>query len=222
MTRVRGEKAPFTVRFSGERSKRVNGYYRPSTAEITINDGNFKSDDLLTFTALHEYAHHISITELGVTSAKAHSPAFWATFHELLAIADELGIYPYPYRQGELQDATERINALVAESGRIAVELGRELLMANAECDKIGARFDDYVLRELKQSVSWSKACTSAFLTASPSELGPESQKILSSIRNPYTRARIERGMISGMSQAQAKMAASGKPRAEGLDAKKR
>lgn len=217
LTRVRPERVPFTVVFSGESDRRVNGYYTPSRREITVNDRNFSTDPDIIFTALHEYAHHISMTELGVSSASAHSPVFWATFHELLAIASDLGIYNYPFKAEKFSKVTETLNGLIAESGDIAIRIGRALVDAAELCKASGVRLDDYVMRELKQNPAWSKACMGAFFSSAPAQLGPDNQKLLASIRNPYTRRRIEKGLLAGMSQAQAKMAASGKPRAEGL-----
>ena len=69
------EDAPleFSVIFSGKRSKKVNGLYKPDTREILIHNKNFQggsggekaqgatatADNLLIYTAIHEYAHHL-------------------------------------------------------------------------------------------------------------------------------------------------------------------
>lgn len=47
---IKEPKEEFTVDFSGKSDKKVNGYYRPSTREIVINDRNFESENQLVFT----------------------------------------------------------------------------------------------------------------------------------------------------------------------------
>ena len=49
----------FSVVQSGKESKRVNGLYKPDTHEIILHNKNFKTDEQLVYTAVHEYTHHI-------------------------------------------------------------------------------------------------------------------------------------------------------------------
>ena len=88
----------FTVTQTGKESKRVNGLYSPDTHEILLHNKNFKTDNQLIYTAVHEYAHHLNaenlLNTLGVAAvynAKVHNQAFWARFNELITIAEEKG-----------------------------------------------------------------------------------------------------------------------------------
>ena len=85
------EDAPleFSLIFSGKKSKKVNGLYKPTSREIIIHNRNFQPDDtgqnLMLYTAIHEYAHHLhACAHGGKLSPRAHNSEFWAIFHELL------------------------------------------------------------------------------------------------------------------------------------------
>ncbi|MBP5451845.1 MAG: hypothetical protein J6Y16_06380, partial [Treponema sp.] len=49
----------FSVIMTGKESKRVNGLYKPETREILLHNKNFKEDNQLIYTAVHEYTHHL-------------------------------------------------------------------------------------------------------------------------------------------------------------------
>jgi len=71
----------FSVIFSGKKSKKVNGLYKPDTREIIIHNRNFPDANLLMYTAIHEYAHHLhACARGGHLSARAHTAEFWAYF----------------------------------------------------------------------------------------------------------------------------------------------
>jgi len=57
-------KVDFTLIYSGKSNKRVNGLYKLNSKEILIHNRNFTSDNMLMWTAMHEYAHHIMTTEV--------------------------------------------------------------------------------------------------------------------------------------------------------------
>ena len=86
----------FTVTLSGKESKKVNGLYKPETREIILHNKNFKSDNQLVYTAIHEYTHHVLNEELLERTkvwVKWQLPQpynrFWARFHELLETAEQ-------------------------------------------------------------------------------------------------------------------------------------
>ncbi|MBP5449726.1 MAG: hypothetical protein J6Y01_06370, partial [Spirochaetales bacterium] len=55
----------FTLVLSGKASKKVNGLYYPEKKEIVLHNRNFDradgtvDDNLMMYTAIHEFAHHI-------------------------------------------------------------------------------------------------------------------------------------------------------------------
>ena len=66
---IQESKLEFTVVMTGKESKRVNGLYKPETREILLHNKNFKTDNELIYTAIHEYTHHLineeEIEEIG-------------------------------------------------------------------------------------------------------------------------------------------------------------
>ena len=88
-----------SVVFSGKQSKKVNGLYKPESREILIHNRNFKGDNALVYTAIHEFAHHIQFTKgEGKVSIKAHTNVFWNIFHNLLVQAEDKGLYDNIFR----------------------------------------------------------------------------------------------------------------------------
>src|SRR5574344_2236997 len=91
----------FTITLTGKESKKLNGLYKPDTREILLHNKNFKTDNQLIYTAVHEYAHHLINEEqiaasggkLPVKGSKVHTQAFWVKFHALLEIAEKKGYY---------------------------------------------------------------------------------------------------------------------------------
>jgi hypothetical protein len=105
----------FSVIFSGKKSRKVNGLYKPDTREILIHNKNFTdetglNENLLIYTAIHEYAHHQhSCKNGGRLSARAHTSDFWAIFHGLLEKAEAKGLY-----QNTIEESPE-LKKLTAE-----------------------------------------------------------------------------------------------------------
>jgi len=119
------EDAPleFTVIFTGKKSKRVNGLYRPDSREILIHNRNFgpeggaDSDNLLLYTAIHEYAHHIhACARGGKLSPRAHTAEFWAILHGLLEKAEAKKVYKNVFESSdELKKLTDTIRVKYLE-----------------------------------------------------------------------------------------------------------
>lgn len=78
LSKLYGCKEDFTVIMSGKVSNRVNGLYKSATHEIILHNRNFKNDNQLMYTAVHEFTHHVLTTEEGGKATKAHSGAFKA------------------------------------------------------------------------------------------------------------------------------------------------
>ena len=108
----------FTVIMTGKDSKRVNGLYKPDTREILLHNKNFKTDNELIYTAIHEYTHHL-INEQDIIAnggkepphaARSHTNAFWAKFHALLEVAEQKGYYKLDMTLSpELEELTKEI-----------------------------------------------------------------------------------------------------------------
>ena len=147
----------FSVILSGKKSGKVNGLYKTDTREIILHNRNFSADstgeNLLLYTAIHEYAHHLHACARGGTlSSRAHTSEFWAIFHELLEKAEVKKIYLNVFdKSPELEKLTVLIKKkFLEENGNLVKELGKQLQKASELCHKIGGRFEDYVDRVLR------------------------------------------------------------------------
>ncbi|QQO09416.1 hypothetical protein [Breznakiella homolactica] len=209
----------FTLVFSGKQSKKVNGLYKPEPREIIIHNRNFNGDDnLLLYTAIHEYAHHLHCCSMGgKLSGRAHTSEFWAIFHRLLEKAESQGTYQNVFAGSpELTQLTDEIRKkYLYENGSLVKELGRELLKAHELCTAMGARFEDYLDRVLCIPKVAAKAAMKMFQYNLNPSVGSDNMKFLTGIRNEEQRMAAESALLSGKSPDLVKTEIARKPREE-------
>jgi hypothetical protein len=209
------EDAPldFTLVFSGKKSKKVNGLYKPETREIIIHNRNFDrrnaeesdydADNLLLYTAIHEYAHHLhACAQGGSLSARAHTAAFWAILHGLLEKAESKNIYRNVFASSPaLVELTEVIRTkCLAENGAVVKDLGEKLLAARELCEKIGGRFEDYIDRVLRiPRLAATTAIKMRQYDLNPA-VGADNMRFLAGIRDGEERAAAESALLNGKS----------------------
>jgi hypothetical protein len=208
------EDAPldFTVVFSGKKSKKVNGLYKPATREIIIHNRNFQDgsggkdaagDNLLIYTAIHEYAHHLhACARGGHLSPRAHTAEFWAILHGLLEKAEEKKIYKNVFSGSkELDELTATIRKkYLTENGNLVKELGQLLLKAHELCSAIGGRYEDYidrVLRIPRQAASLAVRMHQYNLNP---QTGADNMRFLAGIPNEEKRLAAENSLLTGKS----------------------
>ena len=140
----------FTVTQSGKESKRVNGLYKPDTHEIILHNKNFKTENELVYTAVHEYTHHLIAEEQlalngssYMPNAKVHTENFWVRFHSLLKIAEEKKYYSLDIEASpELKELTEKIRKEYLEvNGKLMQEFGRLLAKAHEQLALNGSSY---------------------------------------------------------------------------------
>ena len=210
----------FTVIFSGKKSKKVNGLYKPDTREIIIHNRNFavfgagrdrdeavideaSGNNLLIYTAIHEYAHHLhACSRGGALSSKAHTSEFWAIFHGLLEKAEKKGIYRDVFSGSkELEKLTDTIRKkYLAENGNLVKELGQLLLKAHELCSAIGGRYEDYVDRILRIPRQAANLAVRMFQYDLKAETGADNMRFLAGISNEEKRMAAQSALISGKS----------------------
>jgi hypothetical protein len=191
----------FAVIFSGKKSRKVDGLYKPASREIILHTGNFTSDDELLYTAIHEYAHHLQFTGSAVpVSAKAHTTAFWSLFHELLFEAERTGLYRSPFEGiPEFVELTREIREkFLATSGSLMKELGRLLVQAHALCERHGANFGDYVDRALGLPRTSAQVIMKAHRQDLDPRVGFENMRHLTAIRDDGDRSKAQAALIAG------------------------
>ena len=207
------EDAPleFSVIFSGKKSKKVNGLYKPDTREIIIHNRNFSGGsggkeadaNLLLYTAIHEYAHHLhACAKGGSLSPKAHTAEFWAILHGLLEKAEKKRVYKNVFSDSdELTELTDTIRKkYLAENGKLVKELGGLLLKAHDLCSAVGGRYEDYIDRVLcipRQAANLAVKMHQYDLNP---ETGADNMRFLAGISNEEKRAAAENALLAGKS----------------------
>jgi len=218
------EDAPmeFSLVFSGKKSKKVNGLYKPASREIIIHNRNFKTgemgENLLLYTAIHEYAHHLHACSRGGTlSPRAHNSEFWSIFHELLEKAETKKIYSDVFSASpELLKLTDVIrNKYLKNNGEIVKEMGKALLKAHDLCFEIGVRFEDYVDRMLRIPRAAANTAIKMFEFDIATEIGSDNMRFVAGIRNKDERKAAEAAFIKGKSPDSVKIQVRGKEKEE-------
>ncbi|MCL1814332.1 MAG: hypothetical protein FWG27_00700 [Treponema sp.] len=204
----------FSVILSGKKSSKVNGIYKTDTREIVLHNRNFSSDatgeNLLVYTAIHEYAHHLHCCARGGNlSSKAHTSEFWAIFHELLEKAEKKNIYQNVFTNSpELEKLTISIKKkFLEENGSLVKELGKQLLKASDLCDKIGGRFEDYVDRVLRIPKIAAHTAIKMFQYDLDPSLGADNMRYLAGIRSEEDRSGAQKALLAGKSPDSVKTA---------------
>jgi hypothetical protein len=193
----------FKLTMTGKSSKKVDGLYKPDTREILLHNENFKDDNQLIFTAIHEFAHHIQFTKSSVpVYSRAHTSNFRQIFHRLLAKAEEKKIYINIFRVNEdFIRMTELIKRnFLIENGRLMIEFGKILVDAYGLCIKHGASFEDY----LERTLGFSKPNASVLLKIQGMNMNPEvgfdNMKTMARIKDPEEREAAQNALIEGES----------------------
>ncbi|MCL2243371.1 MAG: hypothetical protein FWC03_02755 [Treponema sp.] len=218
------EDAPieFSLVFSGKKSKKVNGLYKPQSREIIIHNRNFQPDEtgqnLLLYTAIHEYAHHLhACSRGGSLSPRAHNCEFWAIFHALLEKAEVKKIYNDVFSASpELLKLTEVIRGkFLKNNGALVKEMGKHLLKAHELCTSIGVRFEDYVDRMLRIPRAAANTAIKMFEYDIDPEVGADNMRFLAGIRDGDERKAAETALIRGKSPDTVKIQVRGKEKEE-------
>ncbi len=195
--------SPFTVVFSGRENRKVNGLYKPDSAEILLHNRNFDSDNQLLYTALHEYAHHLHhVRRGGLQQARPHTQEFWALFHGLVQKAQAKGLYKNIFEtEPEFIDLTKTIreNCLLA-NGEIMLEFGRLLAKASDLCKTHKARFEDYIERVLGLPRATATAAVNAVAIDLDPGMGWDSLRYVAGIRDPEDRTKAIEALSAGAS----------------------
>ncbi|MGL4981520.1 MAG: hypothetical protein ACRC4W_01445 [Treponemataceae bacterium] len=194
----------FSVTFTGKESKKVNGLYKPETYEILLHNKNFKSDNQLIYTAIHEYAHHLQneATNGMHCCSRVHTNDFWALFHSLLEQAEQKGIYILGLEKSpELEELTHEIKKnFLEQNGKLMVDFGKMLAKAHKLCQDAHIRYEDYIDRILCVPRAAARdARKVANLSLNP-QIGFENMKVLASISNDNKRIEAEQKILQGKS----------------------
>ena len=211
LLQIKPTELDFSLVLTGKKSSRVNGLYKPDTREILLHNKNFSSDGELIYTAIHEYTHHLlneeSLRQAGGVrlpyKSKCHTTHFWATFHELLEIAEAKGFYKLDLSLSpELEELTREIREKYIEpGGQMMQQFGKCLVKAHALCQEANIRYEDYLDRVLQIPRTTAKSAAKVgFLPDEDTKLGFDNMKIVASLKKPEEKAQAVDAIKSGKS----------------------
>ena len=211
---LRKTDADFSVILSGKKSRKVHGLYKPDSREIIIHNKNFRSDNEMMYTAIHEYAHHLQFTTSATPiSVRTHTTAFWNLLHSLLFEAEAKGVYRNPFDEIEdfLSLTKEIREKFLSASGTLMKELGRLLLRAHELCEQHGTSFSDY----LDRVIALPRASAQVIIKAHTLDLDPrvgfENMRSLAAIRDEGARGKAQEELREGHSPDMVKAKYAGK-----------
>ncbi len=217
LLRLNEDVEEFFVIFSGKQSNKVNGLYHPDTREIILHNRNFENDQLLMYTAIHEFAHHVHFTQSPVpVGSRAHTIEFRRIFHDLLNTAEQQGVIRNVFEADQdFALLTESIKKnMIGPQGLLARRLGEAFMQAQALCEKKGFRFEDYIERVLQFDTSTARTLMKANNYDLPAELGYENMKLVASVADADNREELQSSLMTGNSRDTAKFSIK-KPEAQ-------
>ena len=196
----------FTVTQTGKESKRVNGFYKPDTHEIFLHNLNLKTDNMLIYTAVHEYTHHLMTVEKQkidptyAAASRVHTQEFWAKFGELIKIAEEKGYYSIGWQENaELKELTEDIKEnYLAKNGQLMQEFGKKLARAFDLCQEANIRYEDYIDRVLCLPRNAAKDIRKVASVEVNPAIGFDNMKVVASVKKKDDRAQVEQDFLEG------------------------
>ena len=196
----------FTVIQTGKESKRVNGFYKPDTHEIFLHNLNFKSENELVYTAVHEYTHHLMTIKKQETdpsygtACKVHTQEFWARFGELIDIAEKKGYYSIGWENNqELKELTEDIKTnFLAKNGELMQEFGKKLARAWELCKEANIRYEDYIDRVLCLPRNTEKDIRKVSAADVNPVIGFDNMKVVASVKRKDDRQQVEQEFLQG------------------------
>lgn len=196
----------FSVIQTGKESKRVNGFYKPDTHEIYLHSLNFKSENSMLYTAVHEYTHHLMTIEKQKidpaygSACRVHTQEFWAKFGDLINIAEKKGYYSIGWENNsELKELTQDIKINYLEkNGELMKEFGQKLARAFDLCKEADIRYDDYIDRVLCLPRNSAKDIRKVGASDVNPAIGFENMKVVASIKKPDERASVQQDFLEG------------------------
>jgi len=93
LSELHAPKVPFSVVFTGKKRKTEHGHYEPRNHKIVVH-ANYSNDNDIFYVLMHEYIHHLQITELFyVRGRRFHDRIFYMLLEKLAEKAQDYGFY---------------------------------------------------------------------------------------------------------------------------------
>jgi hypothetical protein len=202
----------FTVVFTGKKSPKVNGLYKPEKNEILIHNRNFAADkagdNLLIYTAIHEMAHHIQFTERKQKSAKAHTQLFYSILDDLVDNAEKKKIYNIGIG-AETQKLIDEVRDISCQIAELQRKLGKVLIQLEERCNEQGIRFEDVIERKAQVSRKTVKQSIKAHNLGISGKIGADIQEAVIKERDEDKQREMLLAAGEGKSVDQVKVSAA-------------
>ena len=145
----------FEIFILKEKNEKLNAYYNRSKNKIVFYLFNYKNNNDLIRSAIHEYAHYFMPGWVG------HAREFWNYYFELLEIAEMKGFYSCNI---EKSDKLKQITAIIIKHNLIKTKkifrnkLNLIFPIIIKLCDEININFQHYTVKYLE--MDWYKKKT--------------------------------------------------------------
>jgi len=199
----------FTVIFSGKKSGKVNGLYKQDINEIVIHNKNFKNDNELIYTAIHEYSHHLMWCKYHkIGKIPKHNNEFWGIMYNLIDLAEEKNLYKkYPDEsvKKEIQNLVSSAKKINEEIASRYKKLGEIISEIRKETNKHEIRIEDILIRECQLSKKTAEMAEKAYGHNIDSSLGQDLQQAVISEKDNEKQSSIIEDIKKGKTIYQAK-----------------
>lgn len=223
LLRIMDTGTDFSVLLTGKKSSRVDGLYKPETAEILIHNKNHGDENSLMYTAIHEYAHHVQFSGPGrPSSSRVHSGAFWRIFYDLLERAEVQGLCRNVFTSDArfIELARKIKEHVLSANGSLMLEFGRLLVQAHELCVETRVSFEDFIDRCIGVHRREARQAMKVYAMGIDPSLGFDTMKVVASIKGEERRADAQAELKNGgrVETVKMKYAEPPAPR-DGLDA---
>jgi len=174
----------FQVVFTGKESSKVDGLYNKETKEILIHNRNFKDDNNLIYTALHELAHHIDfINNPKKSNRHCHNKDFKIILHGLVVKAMDGGDF-------ETLDVPEVRNVVNVskEHTKFLKNFGKILVACYDKCQQRRYPFEDVVERVCQLDKKEAKVIMSMYAFDVPEDINSDLARNIVKLKDPVVR----------------------------------
>ena len=199
----------FYITFSGKRSSKVNGLYLSTSHEIIIHNKNFKNNNQLIYTAIHEYSHHImwcKYHELG--KVPGHTNEFWSIMYNLIDKAEAHGLYkkyPSDLAKEEMQTLVGKTKKIHEQIASLYRELGKTIQDIRKKTEEYDVRLEDIITRECQINVRTARMAERASVYSIAEPLSQDIQQLITSQKDSIKIHSIIEGAKQGKTIYQVK-----------------
>ena len=199
----------FSITFSGKRSSKVNGLYRWELHEVIIHNKNFKNDNQLIYTAIHEYSHHIMWCKYhDIGKVPGHTNEFWSIMYNLIDKAEAQGLYkkyPSDLAKEEMQTLVEKTKKIHEQIASLYRELGKTIQDIRKKTEEYDVRLEDIITRECQINVRTAQMAERASVYSIAEPLSQDIQQLITSQKDSIKIHSIIEGAKQGKTIYQVK-----------------